>query len=267
MYRVSQRVATAVAGVALTEVWFAFPALQAQRKKLLGQRIVAVETLGKALLIRFENGYTLYTHNQLYGRWMFSRPDQRPNTRRQLRLALSSPTRSALLYSASSIELITPGTLQEHPFIKRAGLDVLSSRADVAEIVAWIAQPRFARRRLGLLLLDQSFLAGIGNYLRSEILFDAGLDPDQRPADLDQQAMLALAVAAHRLLWRSVETAGITNDPAHAATLRAAGWRRRDYRHFVFGRQAQACFRCDQPIERIEVGSRRLYRCPGCQSR
>ncbi len=267
MYRVARRVAKAVAGVPLTEVWFAFPALQAQTGALLGQRIEAVETLGKALLVRFESGYTIYTHNQLYGRWMFSKPEQRPDTRRQLRLALSGPTRSALLYSASTIELIRPGLLAAHPFVQRAGLDVLSSRAEVAEIVAWIAQPRFARRRLGLLLLDQSFLAGIGNYLRSEILFDAGLDPAQRPVDLDQNALRALAVVVHRLLWRSVETAGITNDPKLAATLRAAGWRRRDYRHFVFGRHAQACFRCDRPIERIEVGGRRLYRCPGCQSR
>ena len=265
MFRVARRVAGAVASAPLQEVWFAFPALQARAGELVGRRIRGVDTLGKALLIHFDDGPTIYTHNQLYGRWLFSDPDRRPDTRRQLRLALSGPKRSALLYSASTIEWIEPGQLADHPFIQRAGLDVLSSQASVEDIAAWVSQPRFARRRLGHLLLDQSFLAGIGNYLRSEILFDAGLHPQLRPCDLNITALHPFASVVHRLLWRSVETGGITNEPERVAALKAAGWRRRDYRHFVFARSGQACFRCDTAIERSEISGRRLYRCPRCQ--
>ncbi|NDY96647.1 endonuclease VIII [Wenzhouxiangella limi] len=266
MYRMAQKVAETVAAAPLTEVWFAYPHLQARAAELAGQRVCRVRTQGKALLIEFEQGHTIYTHNQLYGRWMFSAPDRRPDTRRQLRLALSTLQRSALLYSASQIDLIEPGRLADHPFLRRAGLDVLSTSADPAAIEEWIAQPRFARRRLGHLLLDQSFLAGVGNYLRSEILYLARLHPDTRPVDLGGDQRRALATAVSDLMWRSVETGGITNDAARVAALRKAGWRRRDYRHFVFGRAGQSCFECDRAVAKIVVAGRRLYLCPGHQA-
>lgn len=265
MYRIAQRVDRTVAGKPLAEVWFAFPDLQRQAGRLAGQQVERVHTLGKALLIRFTGGPVIYTHNQLYGRWMFAPADRRPDTRRQLRLALSTGKNSALLYSASEIELIEADVLDEHPFLRRAGLDILSSGANAEGVSAWIAQPQFARRRLGSLLLDQGFLAGVGNYLRSEILFLAGVHPAERPVDLAAARLEALAQAAHVLMWRSVETGGITNDPERVCRLKAAGWRRGDYRHFVFGRADQACFACDAPILRETVAGRRLYRCPSCQ--
>jgi endonuclease-8 len=266
MYRVAQRVERAVAGRPLQELWCAFAPVQAQAESLRRAGVARVTTLGKALLLMFGDGHALYTHNQLYGRWRFSRPDRRPDTRRQLRLAIATDARAALLYSASTIELLAPGEHGAHPFVQRAGLDLLGQAADVAQVTAWIGQARFARRQLGHLLLDQGFLAGVGNYLRSEILFVAGLPPAIRPGDLDAAGRQRLAVAAHSLMWRSVQTGGITNDPQRAARLKTAGWRRRDYRHFVFGRAGQACFSCDAAIERVVVSGRRLYLCPSCQA-
>lgn len=265
MYRVAQRVEQTVAGQPLTELWFAFPHLQQQVERLRGHQVERVHTLGKALIIRFNDGSAIYTHNQLYGRWMFSAADRRPDTRRQLRLALSTRQRSALLYSASDIELIAADALAEHPFMRRAGLDILSSGADPTQVAQWIAQPRFARRRLGALLLDQGFLAGVGNYLRSEILFLARVHPLERPVDLESARLEALAQAAYSLMWRSVATGGITNEPERVSALKAAGWRRADYRHFVFSRAEQACFVCGSSIGRETVAGRRLYRCPVCQ--
>lgn len=265
MYLKARQVAAAVGGRRLQEVWFAFEHLRPWSKLLAGQMLGAVETLGKALLLRFDDGTTVYTHNQLYGRWMFAEPGRRPDTNRQLRLALSTDERSALLYSASEIEVIEPGRLEDHPFIARAGLDILSSGADISRIAEWLGQDQFARKRLGHLLLDQSFLAGVGNYLRSEILHAAGLHWQLRPHDLDGESVRRLAETAHTLMWRSVETSGITNDPERAAELERAGWHRRDYRHYVFNRDGQVCHGCDTPLERINVSGRRLYHCPACQ--
>ncbi|AKS41566.1 Endonuclease VIII (Dna glycosylase/ap lyase nei) (Dna-(Apurinic or apyrimidinic site) lyase nei) [Wenzhouxiangella marina] len=265
MYRVARRVEQALGQAPLEEVWFAFERLQCESPRLQGQRLKGVRTLGKALLIEFEGGETIYTHNQLYGRWMFSDPDRRPDTGRQLRLALSTEKCSALLYSASEIELIEPGELEAHPFIRRVGLDVLSDEADVDAIERWIGRPEFAGRRLGHLLLDQRFLAGVGNYLRSEILHQAGLDWRLRPVDLDPVQRQALASSVYGLMWRSVDTGGITNAPERVAELKRAGWKRRDYRHFVFSRAGQACFLCGGEIEKLTVSGRRLYRCAQCQ--
>ncbi len=265
MYRVARKLHADIADKPLTEVWFAFNHLKKWQAPLSDSQVERVTTLGKALMIYFRTGEAIYTHNQLYGRWRFSEPDRRPDTRRSLRLALSTPTRSALLYSASDIEVIPASEIQSHPFIARAGLDILSSEAGVDEVDAWLDEFPGQRRRLGLLLLDQSFLAGVGNYLRSEILFLAGIPPDSRLVDLDAGRRRRLAEAAHRLMWRSVKTGGITLDAERALALKRAGWTRREYRHYVFDREGQACHLCDSAIERTTVSGRRLYRCPGCQ--
>jgi len=265
MYRVARHIQQLVADAPLEEVWFAFDHLKPWTQELEGQRLKAVRTLGKALLLEFTEGQTIYTHNQLYGRWMFSSPDRRPDTGRQLRLALSTSKRSALLYSASEIDVIEAEDVDSHPFIQRIGLDVLSSDADVARIKTWISDEKFAGRQLGHLLLDQSFLAGVGNYLRSEILFVAGLHWALRPRDLNRGQVSRLAKAIHQLMWRSVRTEGITNTSRRVVRLKRAGWKRRDYRHFVFGRDGQACFDCDSEIIRVTVSGRRLYACTSCQ--
>lgn len=266
MYRVASRIRKALGDAPLTEVWFAFDDLQSWSSRLEGQPLASVETLGKALLLKFADGTTIYTHNQLYGRWMFSAPDRRPDTGRQLRLALSTTKKSALLYSASEIDVLPPCRIDSHPFIRRAGLDILSSGADWRGVAEWISRPEFARRSLGQLLLDQSFLAGVGNYLRSEILFRAGLAPACRLGRLGDQAVEHLADAACEMMWRSARTGGITNDPERADRLKAAGWKRRDYRHYVFGREGQACFDCDGRIDKTVVAGRRLYLCSRCQA-
>jgi endonuclease-8 len=265
MYRVACRIQSDIGGQVMSEVWFAFDRLEPWSKRLTGRVLERVDTLGKALLLNFEDGSCIYTHNQLYGRWMFKPAGQRPDTNRQLRLALGSESRSALLYSASEIDVLEAGQLETHPFIARAGLDVLSSEADVDRIAAHVVDEAYRRRQLGHLLLDQGFLAGVGNYLRSEILFLSGLHWQLRPADLDEGQLRGFAEAVHALMWRSVRTEGITNDRARVVELERAGWKRRDYRHYVFNRDGQVCFECDRPIERVTVSGRRLYRCPVCQ--
>ena len=60
--------------------------------------------------------------------------------------------------------------------------------------------------------IDQGFLGGLGNYLRSEILFVARLHPTLRPIDCTTDQIAQLAAAAIALPWQSYETAGITND-------------------------------------------------------
>lgn len=265
MYRMAGKVAGAIGEGPLEEVWFAFDHLQPWSERLTGQTLRSVETLGKALLLCFADDTVIYTHNQLYGRWLFTDAGRRPDTSRQLRLALSTDKCSALLYSASEIQVIEPGRLEEHPFIARAGLDILSSGAGIERVADWIRQERFARKRLGHLLLDQGFLAGVGNYLRSEILHVAGLHWQLRPGDLDDEDVLRLGETAYTLMWRSVETGGITNAPERVAELKRAGWARRDYRHYAFGRDGQVCLACDGPLERATVSGRRLYHCPVCQ--
>jgi endonuclease-8 len=155
--------------------------------------------------------------------------------------------------------------LASHPYLARLGADVLDRAVRPATVRRRLDDPRFARRRLGGLLLDQAFLGGIGNYLRSEILFVAGIDPARRPCDLDDQEKAAFARAALHVSRRAYRTRGVTNGPSIVRELKRRNLARQDYRHYVFGRDNQPCHLCSTEVEKLQVAGRRLYACRGCQ--
>ena len=261
----ADEIAAAIVGDVAKNVFFAFDQLKSYEEKLRGVQVTAVTSRAKAMLTQFANGYTIYSHNQLYGIWMVRDAHDYPETGRQLRLAIHTAKKSALLYSASDIEVWPTAELDEHPFLKKLGPDLLDTAVAPHQVAAQFSSDRFRRRRFTSLLLDQGFLAGLGNYLRSEILFVAGVHPNKRPMDCTEVQIEALANASLNLTRQSYHTRGITNDLAVATKLRDAGTHYRDYRFWVFNRQDRPCYQCGTPIIKDVMGGRRLYYCPVCQ--
>ena len=262
--RTADRLADTVVGKPLLSAWFALPALKPFEATLPGHRIVAVEPHGKALLTRFDHGWTLYSHNQLYGRWQVAGSGERPGTTRSLRVALDTADSAILLYSASDIALWRDEDLHRHPFLSKLGPDVLDPALDAGSVERRLRDPRFRNRTLAGLLLDQGFLAGMGNYLRAEVLFEAALSPRRRPADLDDSqrhrlAAALLAVPRHSYRSRGIAPArGMRSD--HSSDAASA------FRFRVFDREGQPCPRCGAAIVRETLAGRRLYTCPACQA-
>ncbi len=261
----ADKVARVLVGQPVVEIEFGLPSIKRFRKRLEGATVIAVETRGKAMLTRFDNDLTLYSHNQLYGRWYTTKRPRLPATNRSLRVALHTPTHSALLYSASDIEVLTPQTLARHAFLNRVGPDILDRRLDTDAVVERLADPRFFKRSTGSLYLDQGFLAGNGNYLRSEILHVARVHPAERPMDLDARRRRELARLTLVISRRSYRTRGVTVTPELDKALRLEGLSYEKRRFFVFGRGGKPCHSCGTSIEMLSVGSRRLYLCPSCQ--
>jgi endonuclease-8 len=264
--RAADRVAAVLVGQRMERVAFGLPRLEPFERRLTGRVVTGVTTRGKAMLTRFDNNLTIYSHNQLYGRWYTLRRPRSPQTNRQLRIELCTPTHRALLYSASDIEVLDDRQLREHPFLRRVGPDILDPGLKTESIVERLLDKRFRGRALGSLYLDQAFLAGNGNYLRSEILWVAGIDPARKPAALDRAELKKLAGATLRISRRSYRTRGVTVAPGLARSLKSAGMTYAQYRFHVFGREGLPCHRCDTSIERRTMGSRNLFVCPSCQA-
>ena len=250
-----------------TEVFFAFEHLKPYERELTDQKIRQVETRGKALLIHFENDLSIYSHNQLYGVWMVRKAHSYPTTKRQLRLAIHNSKKSALLYSASDIEVLTPNQIPIHPFLSKLGPDVLSPKLSPTHIFELLTAKHNQRRQFTTLYLDQHFLAGIGNYLRSEILYVANIHPRLRPIDCSDSQLEALAEASIVIPYQSYRYNGITNDLDLAKRLKAQGQKRNHYRHWVFSRAGRPCRVCETMIVKDFASSRRFYYCPVCQPR
>ncbi len=246
-------------------VEFGLPRLTRFARRLEGSTVTAVDTRGKAMLTRFDNGMTLYSHNQLYGRWYTAKRPRLPDTTRSLRVALHTDTHSALLYSASDIDVLTERQLATHPFLSRVGPDILDRSLDTDAVVERLLLPQFANRSTGALYLDQAFLAGNGNYLRSETLHVARVHPTEKPKNIDGRRLRELARLTLVISRRSYRTRGITVVPEIDRTLRARGQSYERRRFYVFGRKGQPCRTCRSKILMETVGGRRLYRCPQCQ--
>ncbi len=261
--RAADQILLALRPFLVEEVYFSFSHLKPYAASLEGQRVREVATRGKAMLIRFSNDLHVYSHSQLYGRWMVRTAHQYPKTNRQLRLAIHNRKKSVFLYSASDIEVLTEAQIARHPYLVSLGPDVLSAKPD--EVLKQVQAKRYRRRQFGSLLLDQRFLAGIGNYLRSEILFVASVHPQLRPIDCSDDQLEKLAQAAIRIPQQSYRYDGITYDLVEARALKAKGQRRRQYRHWVFNRENRPCRICGQSVVKDVAAGRRVYYCPACQ--
>jgi endonuclease-8 len=263
--RAADKLHRAIGHQTATEVFFAFDHLKKFQDQLAGCKVTSIRPYGKAIVTYFDNGLGVYSHNQLYGKWVTCKPDAVPDTNRQLRFAVHTENRWALLYSASDIEILDHGEVPHHPYIAKLGLEVLDEAISAEQIYDRTLTQKFRRRQFASLMLDQGFLSGIGNYLRSEILFVAGIHPSLRPMDCQPHQIAAFAEAALAIPRQSYQHNGITNDLETVAQLKEAGYRRRDYRHWVFSRSHKPCYRCGTTIDKITIGGRRCYVCPQCQ--
>ncbi len=263
--RAADAIAEVLEGQLVHKVRFGLPRLKGQASRLRGQRVHAVETRGKAMLTHFEHGWTIYSHNQLYGVWRVVEGHRLPSTNRSLRMLLQTDSHSAILYSASDISVWPTQELSQHPFLARLGPDVMNEAVHWREIAARLAEAPFRGRTLANLYLDQGFIAGIGNYLRTEILHDAGLNPSRRAASLTRGERGRLARATLEISRRSYDTGGVTLKPGLSRRLERLDIPRPRRRFAAFGRTGQPCYGCAEPILREEVNSRRLYWCPRCQ--
>ncbi|MCF6283166.1 MAG: endonuclease VIII [Candidatus Polarisedimenticolaceae bacterium] len=263
--RAADALADAVQGRVAEQVWFGLPGLKCHEMQLSGRQIKGVETRGKAMLTRFDGGLNIYSHNQLYGRWLIMPAGQRPETNRQLRLAIDNSEHSALLYSASDIMVLNDAELLQHPFLRKLGPDPLQDKLSVKQIEARLSLPQFRRRQLGALLTDQSFIAGIGNYLRCEILFVAGLAPNITMLICGSAQLKRLAEVIDRLIWQSYKTAGITNELKRTEKMMAEGATFEQARFHLFRRAGLPCYVCGTIIVKIKMNSQPTYLCPQCQ--
>lgn len=255
--RAADQLVRAVVNKPLTDVWFAFPHLQPYQSALIGTQINAIETRGKALLTHFSNGLTLYSHNQLYGIWRVVKAGEEPQeSKRSLRVKLQTTDGTILLYSASEIEMWATDDIENHPFLQRIGPDVLDVTLTVEQVRERLLSKRFRHRQLGGMLLDQAFLAGLGNYLRAEILWQAQLAPQHKPKDLNDTQLDALADACLSIARLSYATRGQPEENKHHGAL---------FHFRVFGREGKACERCGEAITKTSVSTRPFFWCRVCQ--
>jgi endonuclease-8 len=258
----ADQLAAALAGELLVDVRFKDPALQRRRRVLRGKRVLAVQARGKAMLTAVDGGWTLYSHNHLLGFWRIVDDVDALTSEAQPRVLLVTARGAAALYAAPSVSLWKTDALDTQPYLAKLGPDVLDPAVDAAALVAHMQAPAFARRALAVLLLDQAFAAGMGNYLRSEVLYQAKLSPHRTAGDLAAGERRRLANAlldVPRRSYRAKHRAQVPPDKDYLEHTKAI------FKLRVFEREGLPCPRCDGTVVNERIAARRLYWCPGCQ--
>ncbi len=207
-----------------------------------GHRLDAVEAFGKHLLQRFGEVGTVHTHLGMRGITLRSAPPATPKP--QVRLRLATATVAWDLIAPSMCELLDDRAIEL--LLHRLGPDPLRPDADVARVRASF---RTDDRPVGVVLLDQSVIAGVGNVLRAEALHATGIHPRRIASSLDDATFAALWVTLTTLLADAVELGRIVSRPPDGRFV---------YKH-------ECCATCATPVEVFELAGRTAYACPWCQ--
>ncbi|QRY41021.1 Fpg/Nei family DNA glycosylase [Microbacterium hominis] len=180
----------------------------------------------------------------------------------QVRLRLLTAVTSADLRGPTACELQTPDEVQAT--IAKLGPDPLVDDLGEGE-ERFVTTVRRKPTPIGLLLMDQSVVSGIGNVYRAELLYRALLDPHTPGKLVPEEVVRELWRDWARLLVIGVETGQMmTMDDLDPEAYRRA-MASRDDRHWVYHRAGLPCRMCGTEIVLEEMGARKLYWCPSCQ--
>jgi endonuclease-8 len=251
----AQRMNTALAGATLRRGEFRLP--QLATVDLTGATITEVLPRGKHLLVRLADGRTLRTHFRMDGSWHIYRPGARwhGGPAHEVRMVLVTDDWECVGYRLHDVELVP--TAEEDRLVGHLGPDILGPDWDPDEALRRLrARPD---EQVGVAILDQRNLAGIGNLYKVESLFLTGVHPWALVSDVDAR-LEPLVERAQRLMRANLQ------HPEQNTT----GDRRRGRDHWLFGRQGRPCFRCGTAILLGEQGpplqERVTWWCPRCQA-
>jgi formamidopyrimidine-DNA glycosylase len=234
--------------------------------KLEGKKITAVQRRGKYLLIRLEGGDVLVSHLGMSGQLLKARGGAKDPPPKHTHVVMTftqggqlrfvDPRTFGELFVTSADELA-----EAVPELAHLGFDPID------DVMSWtrfgeLLQARKAK--LKQLLMDQKFVAGIGNIYSDEILWAAGLRYDRFSDRLTSQEVRRLYRAMVETLQEAIKHRGSSlADEQYVDLYGAMG----EYQtqHKVYDREGQSCRRCRSTIVKVKVNGRSSFLCPQCQ--
>jgi endonuclease-8 len=265
IFRAARTLHRALAGRTVTRFESVYPALTRvdRDRPVAGRRIESVSARGKHLLMTFSGNLILHTHQRMNGSWHIYRAGERWKARAiDMRIRLDTAAFQAVGFNIPVAEFLTADELARHDIIQSLGPDLTDPAFDREEVRRrMLAHPEAP---LHDLLLDQRVIAGIGNVLKSEVLFVARINPFTRPTQVDPVMFNTLMDAAVRLMTMNiVESVRMTP----AIGRRTTGSLDPSATLYVYGRGGTPCRRCGAIISARKTGedARLTYWCPQCQ--
>ena len=260
LFRTAATLQRAIGGQVVTRFESVLPKLERVDvdTPIAGRTIERVESAGKWLLMRFSGGLTLLTHMLMSGSWHIYRPGERWQRGRQhMRIVIETPRFVAVAFNVPVAEFHTEESLTKRRGFSSLGPDLLADDFDADTAIHNLrAQPDM---EIAAALLKQSNLAGIGNEFKSEVCFEAGVDPFRPAGTLSVDELRRIMETARRQLSDNVRQ--------HAPLRRTTRRAQPGENLWVYNRSGQPCRKCGERIvaRRHAVDGRLTFWCPRCQ--
>ncbi len=237
------------------------PAPESFKKLLIGARINAIDRRGKFLRFALNSGHTLLVHLRMTGKFVVCAAPEGPCDDPHTRLQFQLDDGMWLLF----VDMRKFGRfyLIEDPavLLDKLGPEPLSPDFTANAFAARLEGHRGEIKRL---LLDQRFIAGLGNIYASEALWRAGIHPQRSACTLTHEEAGCLYDAIVATLEESIGNGGTSlGDRQYVYPNGTLGQQQEQLA--VYDREGDSCPRCGYPVTRIIQSQRSTYFCPVCQ--
>jgi formamidopyrimidine-DNA glycosylase len=229
------------------------PRPAAFKRSLEGLIIRNILRRGKLLVLELSNGKFLTVHLKMTGQLVI------PGGSKNSRVAFVLNGGMTLDFNDQRLfgELRLVEDWKKLEFVQRLGPEPF-------DLTLVNFQDMLAKKKTEIkpLLLDQSFISGIGNIYAAEILFRAKINPQATAQSLVKEEQRVLYKEMLKVLKSAIKHGGSSIDDY----VRVSG-KNGDYARFhrVYGREGKPCFVCSTPVKRIAQGGRGTYFCAKCQ--
>jgi len=229
------------------------------KRNLTGLKIVSVKRRGKNIILQLSGGNLLLIHLGMTGNLIYLKRPAPLKKHDHLNMEFSD--KSQLRYNDprkfGKFKLVKSSRKENIEDLKSLGPEPLEiTENDFVRLV----QTR--RGRIKSTLLNQKFIAGIGNIYADEVLFEAKIHPEERACNISLNRLKKLHQAIQKILKKAIKSGGSSIDNYLDLEGRQGLFQ---LQHKAYGKKGKPCPRCGTKIKRIVVNQRSSYFCPKCQ--
>lgn len=258
--------------------------LTANPQALPGRKILSVTAVGKNIIGIIDGGFYFYSHQMMWGRWFTHKKSEAPEVEKLERARIVTTNSVAILRSAPIFRVGAADPFKAIPYLAEIGPDCLPSKGNEFDSKEFVSRlKKHGGSFVGTAILDQSVVAGIGNYLRAEILFLARINPWTKVENLTRSELMRLTKLIPEVSLRAYQMNGVTvtdqlqQRMAIDDSLVYVPGKEYGRRHYVFRRTNLPCLICNEPVKQLrqslakaneveeEALSRIMYFCAKCQ--
>jgi formamidopyrimidine-DNA glycosylase len=235
---------------------------EAFRRGLLNSRILCAKRRAKIIMIHLSNGYSLGIHLKMSGRVVYTKGDSpiEKHTHVIMNLDNGWDLRYWDLRQFGYVRLFPTGKISEGLKLGLFGPEPLEKSFTVNKFIGLLkTRPH---TRIKPLLMDQGFIAGIGNLYADEILYYARVHPLRRANSLKSDEIKGIFREIKKILPDAIRKRGSSVELYVGADGKPG-----EYHKYLkaYSREGAPCSRCRTKIIRIKIGQRSAYFCPKCQ--